>query len=314
MDGISTYFILITLLFSAVKSGTIILLPTIGEIFTERSGVLNLGIEGMMLVGAFFGFVAAYLTNNPYIGFVVGMLSGGLLSIIHAVISITLQGNQIVSGLALTIIGGGITNLYGYHYTDLRLTSTLKNFPIPFLSKIPFLGPIFFNQDIIVYLSYILIVVMWYILYKTKIGIHLRAVGDNAKAANAMGVNVFKTRYFWTFFGGLLAGAGGAYLTIGYAPFWLDGMTFGRGWIAVALVIFSMWNPLYAIIGAYLFGSIDALQFQLQAAGTNIPSSILQMLPYLITFIIITFATIFVRLKHIGVPKELAKPFSREEK
>jgi len=310
----SFYVILINLLSSTVKSGTIILLPTIGEIFTERSGVLNLGIEGMMLLGAFFGFITAYITNNPYLGFIVGVLAGGVGGLLHGLISISLRGNQIISGLALVIIGGGITNLYGRSFTNLGLKMTLKQYPIPILSRIPIIGEILFNQDLVVYLSYMLVFIMWYILFKTKVGIYLRAVGENARAANAMGVNVYKTRYFWTFFGGLLAGAGGAYLTTSYAPFWLDGMTFGRGWIAVALVIFSMWNPLNAILGAYLFGSVDALQFQLQASGSTIPSSILQMLPYLLTLVVIIIATILLRVKHIGVPKELGKPFSREEK
>jgi len=314
MGSPASHIIIANLLSAAVRSGTIILFPTIGEIFTERVGVMNVGIEGMMLIGAFFGFVVAYITKNPYLGFFAGMLAGGLSSLIHAFISITLQGNQVVSGLALTIFGGGITNFYGQHFVNYQLKTSLKYFAIPVLSKIPIIGKVLFNQDILVYLSYIMVVVMWFILYKTKVGIHLRAVGEDAQAADAMGVNVYATRYFWTFFGGLLAGAGGAYLTIVYAPFWLDAITAGRGWIAVALVIFAMWDPLNAILGAYLFGSLDALQFQLQAAGTTIPASLLTMQPYLLTFIVIVLATVIVRAKHIGVPKELGIPFSREEK
>lgn len=306
--------ILTNLIFTAVRSGTIILFPTIGEIFTERSGVMNLGIEGMMIVGAFFGFVVAYTTKNPYLGFIAGMIAGGLVALIHAFITITLRGKQVVSGLALTIFGLGITNFYGQKFVNLQLKVSFSKISIPIISRIPIIGPIFFKQDIIVYFSYILAASMWYVLYKTKIGVHLRATGENATAADAMGVDVFATRYFWTFFGGLLAGAGGAYLTIGYAPFWLDGITAGRGWIAVALVIFAMWDPLNAVFGAYLFGSIDSLQFLLQASGTTIPSSLLSMQPYLLTFIVVVIATLIVRFKHIGVPKELGLPFSREEK
>lgn len=313
MGAPSSHIILANLLSAAVRSGTIILYPTIGEIFAERAGIMNIGIEGMMLIGAFFGFLVAYLTKNPYLGFVAGMLAGGLSSLIHAFISITLQGNQVVSGLALTIFGGGITNFYGQHFANYQLKTSLKYFAIPGLSKIPIIGKALFNQDVLVYLSYIMVAVMWFILYKTKAGIHVRAVGENAKAANAMGVNVYATRYFWTFFGGLLAGAGGAYLTIGYAPFWLDAITAGRGWIAVALVIFAMWDPSIAIIGAYLFGSLDALQFQLQAVGTTIPASLLTMQPYLLTFIVVIVATVIVRVRHIRVPKELGIPFSKEE-
>jgi len=310
----ATSSILVILLATTVRSGTILLFPTIGEIFTERAGILNLGIEGMMVIGAFFGFVVGYTTKNPYLGFIIGMLAGGLASLIHAFISITLRGNQVVSGLALTIFGLGITSFYGQKWINNKLIESIPDVVIPGLSKIPFIGPILFDQDYIVYFSYILAIVMWFILYKTKVGIHLRATGQNARAADAMGVNVNATRYFWTFFGGLMAGAGGAYLTLAYAPFWLEGITAGRGWIAVALVIFAMWNPANALIGAYLFGGIDALQFQLQASGTTIPASLLSMQPYLLTFIVIIVATLIVRAKHIGAPKELGIPYAREEK
>ena len=299
---------------SSVRSGTILLFPTIGEIFAERSGILNLGIEGMMVIGAFFGFVAGNLTKNPYLGFTIGMLAGGLASLIFAFISITLKGNQIVTGLALTIFGLGITNFYGQKWINQKLAVPAHPIAIPGLSKIPLIGPVFFNQDVFVYLSYVIAISFWIILFRTKIGVSLRAVGENARAADAMGISVDRTRYFWTFVGGLLAGAGGAYLTIVYAPFWLDGITSGRGWISVALVIFAMWNPLYAIIGAYLFGGITALQFQLQALGTTIPSSLLSMQPYLLTLIVVIVATFLLRAKHIGAPKELGLPFFREER
>ncbi len=311
---VSHHIIIVALLSAAVQSGTILLFPTIGEIFAERSGILNLGVEGMMIMGAFFGFVVAYETKNPYLGFLAGMLAGGLTALIHALISVTLRGNQVVSGLALTIFGLGFTNFYGQKWINLKLTVTPSQISIPLLSKIPYIGPIFFKQDALVYTSYVFAIVMWFILYKTKVGVHLRAVGQNARASDAMGVNVYATRYWWTFFGGLLAGAGGAYLTIAYAPFWLDGMTAGRGWIALALVIFAMWDPLNAMIGAYLFGGIDALQLQLQAIGVTIPSSLLNMLPYLLTLIVIVVATLIVRVRHISAPKELGIPYNREEK
>jgi len=268
----------------------------------------------MMVIGALFGFIAGNITQSPYLGFLVGMLAGGAASMIHAFISITLRGNQIVSGLALTIFGLGITNFFGQDWINKKFTIPVNPVPVPGLSNIPFIGPILFNQDFFVYFSYVLVLLMWFILFKTKTGIHLRAVGENARAADAMGVGVNATRYFWTFFGGLLAGAGGAYLTLVYAPFWLDGITAGRGWIAVALVIFAMWNPLYAIIGAFIFGGIDSLQFQLQAAGTTIPSSLLNMQPYLLTLLVVIAATIIVRTRHIGTPGELGVPYAREEK
>ena len=312
--NVSHHLIITALLFASVQSGTILLFPTLGEIFAERAGILNLGVEGMMVVGALVGFVVTYITKNPYLGFIVGSIAGGLTALIHAFVSITLRGNQVVSGLALTIFGLGFTNFYGQKWINLRLLVAPRPIPIPGLVKIPFIGPIFFKQDALVYTSYIVAIIMWYILYKTKAGVHIRAVGQNARAADAMGVNVYATRYWWTFFGGLLAGAGGAYLTVGYSSFWLDGMTAGRGWIAIALVIFAMWDPLNAMIGAYLFGGIEALQFQLQAIGVTIPSSLLNMLPYLLTFIVIIIATLIVRVKHISAPKELGVPYSREEK
>ncbi len=308
------HIVLIALFSAAVQSGTTLLYPTIGEIFAERAGILNLGVEGMMIMGAFFGFVVTYITKNPYIGFLAGVLAGGISALIHAFVSITLRGNQVVSGLALTIFGLGFTNFYGQKWINLRSPVTVSQMSVPLLSKIPYIGPIFFKQDALVYTSYIVAIVMWFILYKTKVGVHLRATGQNARAADAMGVNVYATRYWWTFFGGLLAGAGGAYLTIAYAPFWLDGMTAGRGWIAIALVIFAMWDPLNAMVGAYLFGGIDALQLQLQAVGVTIPSSLLNMLPYLLTLIVIIIATLIVRVKHISAPKELGIPYNREEK
>ena len=306
--------IYVMLLANTIKAGTILLFPTIGEIFAERSGILNLGVEGMMLIGAFFGFIVSYSTNNPYLGMIVGMLAGGIAGLIHAFISITLRGNQIVSGLALTIFGSGFTTFYGQKWINMTLNNTLPHINIPLLSQIPVIGAIFFKQDLVVYLSYIIVVVMWFILYKTTIGLNLRAVGENAKAANAMGISVYKIRYMWTFFGGVMAGAGGAYLTIAYAPFWLDGITAGRGWIAIALVIFAMWDPIKAMFGAYLFGGINALQFQLQASGTTIPSALLNMLPYLVTFIVISISFIIVKARFVKPPKELGIPYIREEK
>ncbi|WP_035588817.1 ABC transporter permease [Hippea jasoniae] len=308
------HHIYVMLLANTIKAGTILLFPTIGEIFAERSGILNLGVEGMMLIGAFFGFIVSYSTNNPYLGMIVGMLAGGIAGLIHAFISITLRGNQIVSGLALTIFGSGFTTFYGQKWINMTLNNTLPHINIPLLSQIPVIGAIFFKQDLVVYLSYIIVFVMWFILYKTTIGLNLRAVGENAKAANAMGISVYKIRYLWTFFGGVMAGAGGAYLTIAYAPFWLDGITAGRGWIAIALVIFAMWDPIKAMFGAYLFGGINALQFQLQASGTTIPSALLNMLPYLVTFIVISISFIIVKARFVKPPKELGIPYIREEK
>ncbi len=306
--------ILIKVLAGAVQSGTILLLPTLGEVLTERSGVLNLGLEGLMLIGAFFGFLGAMKTGNPYFGVLMGMAAAAAAAAIHAFICITLRGNQTVTGLALTIFGGGLTSFYGDSWTSQRLTTSIKPLVIPGLSRIPVIGPILFSQDIIVYTAYVLVVVFWFLLFKTKVGVNLRAVGENAKAADAMGVNVAGTRYFWTILGGALAGAGGAYITCCIHPYWLNGITSGKGWIAVALVVFAMWNPFSSMLGAFLFGGIEAMQLQLQAGGTYINSALLSMLPYVTTFVVIIIATLIVRVRHVGTPRELGVPYAREEK
>lgn len=311
--------IIIKVLQGTIQSGTVLLFPTIGEVLTERSGVLNLGLEGLMLIGAFFGFLAANATGNPYMGLLAGMIAAGIAASVHAFISVTLRGNQTVTGLALAIFGAGLTDFYGDKWNTQRLANSIQTRPIPGLAKIPILGPIFFQQDFVVYLGYVLVIIFSYILWKTKAGVHLRAVGENAKAADAMGVNVTRTRYFWTILGGALAGIGGAYITCCIHPLWLNsqngiGITSGKGWIAVALVVFAMWNPFNAMIGSFLFGGIDALQLQLQAGGTYINSAFLSSLPYLMTFFVIVVASLIVRVRHIGTPKELGIPYSREEK
>lgn len=311
--------ILIKVLQGTIQSGTVLLFPALGEVLTERSGILNLGLEGLMLIGAFFGFLTAHSTGNPYLGLLMGMVAAGMAAAVHAFICVTLRGNQTVTGLALATFGAGLTDFYGDKWVSQRLTTSIQTRSIPLLSRIPAIGPIFFQQDFVVYLGYILVIVFSILLWKTKAGVHLRAVGENAKAADAMGINVTGTRYFWTILGGALAGIGGAYITCCIHPLWLNaqsgiGITSGKGWIAVALVVFAMWNPFNAMIGSFLFGGIDALQLQLQAGGAYINSAFLSALPYLTTFIVIIIATLIVRVRHVGTPKELGIPYAREEK
>jgi ABC-type uncharacterized transport system permease subunit len=305
--------ILISVLAGAVQSGTILLFPTLGEVLTERSGVLNVGLEGLMSIGAFFGFLGAMKTGNPYVGLLLGMAAAAAAATIHAFICVTLRGNQTVSGLALTIFGTGLSAFYGDRWVLQRVANPIKPMAIPGLSQVPFVGPIFFSQDLIVYAGYILVALFWFLLFKTKVGVNLRAVGENAKAADTMGINVVGTRYFWTILGGALAGAGGAYITCCLHPYWLNGITAGKGWVAYALVVFSMWNPPAALVGSFLFGGIDALQLQLQGAGTYINSSLMAMLPYVTTLVVVIIATLIVRVRHVGAPKELGKPYAREE-
>jgi simple sugar transport system permease protein len=230
-----------------VRSGTPILFATIGEVYAERSGILNLGLEGMMLVGALAGFGVANLTANPVLGVLGAMLAGGMLAMIHAFVCIGLRAEQIVGGLALTLFGTGLTGFLGRSMVG----RTAPGFPpieIPGLSKIPILGPVFFSHDILVYMAYLLVPIAWFVLYRTRLGLAIRSVGESPDASDASGVNVTSIRYGSTFVGGALAGVGGAYLSLAYTTMWIEQMSGGRGWIALALVVFAGWNPLKALL------------------------------------------------------------------
>lgn len=306
--------LIVAILTAAITAGTPILFAALGEILAERAGVLNLGVEGMMLVGAVAGFMVTVQTESHWVGFVVALVAGGLMALIHAFLTITLRANQVVSGLALTIFGTGLSGYLGKSFIGIPVPSSFEIFSIPGLAKIPFLGPIVFKHDALVYATYLLVPVMWYFLYRTRAGLNLRSVGENPAAADAVGLNVFGIRYLYVILGGMLAGAGGAYLSLAYAPTWLENMTAGRGWIAVALVIFAMWDPVRALIGAYLFGGVDALGFRMQAMGIMIPSFFLKMLPYIFTVIVLIIATRESHKRRVGAPGALALPYHREER
>jgi ABC-type uncharacterized transport system permease subunit len=310
MDGT----MIISILAAAVTAGTPLLYAALGEIITERAGVLNLGVEGMMLAGAVTGFMITVSTGNPWLGALVAILAGGAIALIHAVLCVTLQANQVVSGLALTIFGTGLSGYLGKSYIGIPAPKTFSKFAIPALSDIPLIGPVLFNQDALVYCSYLIVPIIWFYVYKTKHGLNLRAIGENPAAADAVGINVFALRYLYIIIGGMLAGLGGAYLSLAYAPAWLENMTAGRGWIAVALVIFATWNPLKAVGGAYLFGGVDALGYRMQVLGLDVSSFFLKMLPYVFTIIVLIFATTQTKKKHIGAPGALALPYDREER
>lgn len=303
------------ILSAAVRSGTPLLFAALGEIITERSGVLNLGIEGLMLIGAIFGFMSAYAFQNVYLAFLIAMLAGAIFSLIHAFVSVTLKANQTVSGLALTMLGTGISGMLGRNYIG-QVAPKFSELRIPVLSKIPLIGKIFFSHDFLVYLSYILVVFSFYLLFKTRFGMNLRAVGEDPAAADSAGINVFLIRYIATMLGGAFAAAGGAYLSLAYTSMWIENMSAGRGWIAIALVIFSMWDPYKAMIGSYLFGGIMALQLHLQAEGKiDIPSNLLMMLPYLTTLVVMVIFSLKEDFrKRVGAPSSLGIPYSREEK
>jgi simple sugar transport system permease protein len=303
---------LIALTAAAVSAGTPLLYAALGEILCERSGVLNLGIEGMMLAGAVCGFLAAVTTQSPAAGIAAAMLAGGALAAIHAFMTITLRVNQIISGLALALFGAGLSSYLGKHLIGVPLPVSPVAVILPGLSEIPFIGPAFFRQDLLVYGSYILVPLAWYWIHRTRPGLHLRAVGENPDTADAMGVNVYRIRYAYILIGGMLAGLGGAYPSLFYAPCWIENMTAGRGWIALALVIFAVWSPLRALAGAWLFGGIEALGFRIQILGASVSPFFLKMLPYLFTIVVLILFTAYSRRKRIGAPAALGLPYERE--
>ncbi len=296
-----------------IHAATPILFVALGELILERSGILNLGLEGMMMIGALSGFYFAYMSNNPALGIFMAALITGGFALIHGFISITLHANQVVSGLALTFLGTGLSSFLGRNFVNKKAIS-IGNIDIPFLSGIPFMGKIFFDQNILVYLSFALIILLSFFLYKTRSGLRLQFCGDNPACADTAGVNVSRYRYAAVIFGGLLAGIGGAFLTVADNSPWSGGVVSGRGWIAVAIVIFGRWNPIGVAAGSYIFGALSSLQFKLQARNIMIPSDILSMLPYMFTIVILSITSIKMISKRFGTPAALGEPYFREER
>ncbi|MDK2922449.1 MAG: ral nucleoside transport system permease protein [Desulfonauticus sp.] len=277
------------LLSATIQAGTPILLATLGEIITEKGGILNLGVEGMMAMGAFMAFLGTYLTHNPWAGFVLGGLGACFLAFLHGVVCLIFRGNQVVSGLAITVLGLGLANFLGTPYVGIK-TVGFDKLDLPLLKDIPFLGEVFFKQDVLVYFSLLLAPVLYLLFEKTRFGLRLKAVGENPYAARARGIKVFFYQWVALLSGAFLVGVAGSYLSLAYTHVWTNGLTAGRGWIAVALVIFAFWRPFRAIWGAYLFGGVMALQLRIQALGSNISSSLLLMLPYLLTIGVLLLA------------------------
>ncbi|MGQ9597140.1 MAG: ABC transporter permease [Thermoproteota archaeon] len=297
------------ILAEAIKAGTPLMFATLGEVYCERSGVLNLGLDGVMTVGALAGFVATLVTGSIWIGLFSAMVSGGLFSLIHAFTSISLGANQTISGLALAMLGTGISSLLGAKYVGLPLPDRLLVLQIPVLSEIPLIGGLFCH-DPIVYTGIVLSMFMWFVLFKTRLGIVIRTVGEKPEAADTAGINVYLVRYLCAFLGGMLGGLGGAYVTLSYTPGWREGVMMGRGWIALALTIFSLWNPIGSMVGAFLFGGVEVLQFHLQEYG--VPASLLGTLPYAATIIVLMMSSIGFMKKRLGAPAALGSPYRRE--
>jgi simple sugar transport system permease protein len=317
----------IIILQAGVASGTVLLFATLGEVFAERAGVLNLGVEGMMLVGAMTAFSTTIATGNPWIGVLAAMFFAGLLSQIHAFIVVTLQADQVVSGLALTFLGTGISLVLGEGLSKAGTVSLMPSFSFPILSQIPVLGPIFFrNQSILVYIGYLLTPLAWYYINRTRGGLHLRAVGEYPSAADALGINVFRMRYVYVFVGGVLAGLAGATISLAVSPGWFSELTTaGQGWIAVGLVIFAQWDPIRAALGSYAFGALRRLILDIQGPTMLFGMRnafyynpylgfFLQMLPYAFTVIVLVIGSREAIRKRLGSPAALGNPYIRGER
>jgi simple sugar transport system permease protein len=316
----------IIILHAGLATGTILLFASIGEIFAERSGILNLGVEGMMLLGAMAGFGASLATNNPWLGLAVAMLAGGALSLAHGLVTIHFQADQVVSGLSLTFLGTGLALVLGEGLTG-QSPPLIPSFDIPGLAAIPFIGPVFFDDhSLLVYVGYIFAPLAWYYIYKTRPGMHLRAIGEKPEAADTMGISVYGLRYFYVFIGGCLAGLAGATITLSVSPGWYSAQTTsGQGWIAIALVIFAQWDPLRAALGAYLFGALRRGILDLQGPptlfGLTNPLFInsnwgffLQMTPYILTIIALVLGSRAAARKRLGAPAALGVPYIRGER
>ena len=305
--------IIISILKRALIAGTPLLLGTVGEIICQRGGIMNLGIEGMMAVGAVAGFIVTFTTGNPWLGLFASIVMGALISLVHAFVSITLKANQVVSGLALTMLGLGISGLWGKPYIGKPLTVKMNAVKIPVLGDIPVIGDILFNHDPYFYISVFLGIAAWFFLFRTRAGIAVRTVGENPRAAETQGVNVSLVQYLCVMTGGAFAGLAGSHLSIAYSKSWIEGMVAGRGWIVVALTIFAMWDPRKAFAGAYIFGGIFVLQYLLQPLG--ISPNFLGMLPYLTTLAVLFIYGISKEgARKMNAPAHLGEPYIRGER
>jgi len=302
---------LLGLLNATLQAATLLFVAALGELITEKSGILNLGVEGMISIGAVAGFMTAVNTSNIFLGVIVGVLSSSVFASIHAVVTVVLKQDQTVSGLILTILGLALSSLIGKNYVGKKLDTKLESlFSIDDPSNIL---QVLLSQNIIFYVAILLMIVVSYTLKNTMFGRRLEAVGEDSKAADSMGLNVTKTQFIATCLGGAFAGLSGVYLTLSYVPYWTDNMTAGRGWIALALVIFGGWKPYRTALGALLFGFLEALVPRLQTYGFELNPYIVKIAPYIITILILVLLTIYKGGK-TGAPKNIGIPFFRENR
>jgi ABC-type uncharacterized transport system permease subunit len=296
------------ILYATIRTGTPLILVALGEMVCEKSGVLNLGQEGMMLMGAVVGFMAAVTTGNLFVAVLIAVLAGILMSLLFGFLSISLVSNQVATGLALTIFGGGLSAFLGANYVGIGLDGVQAMF-IPLLSDIPVIGKIFFQQDPLVYLSFIMAGLVYWIFKSTRLGLNIRAVGENPEAANAMGINVHRVRYMCVMFGGAMAGLAGGYLSLAYTPLWSEGMTAGKGWIALSLVVFASWKAERIMLGAYLFGAASIMHLILQGTRFEIAPNLLAMLPYVATIFVLVLLSSNRAKTKLNTPKSLGVPY-----
>jgi len=298
----------LNILLGIIVAATPLVFASIGELVAERSGVLNLGVEGMMVIGAIAAFAVTYGTGSYVLGAVAGAIAGALMGGLFGVLTLSLMSNQVATGLALTMFGLGLSALIGQSYSGISLGQVPK-LHIPFLSDIPFVGPLLFGQDAFVYLSIALVAGVSWFLVKSRGGLILRAIGENHDAAHAIGYSVVGIRYLAVMFGGLCAGLGGAYLSLVQTPLWVEKMTAGRGWIALALVVFASWRPWRLLGGAYLFGGITIIQLHSQGLGIKIDAQILSMLPYIATILVLVVISRDRMKMKLNAPACLGKVF-----
>jgi simple sugar transport system permease protein len=291
-----------------LAAGTPLVYAALGELVTEKAGVLNLGVEGMMLVGAVVAFMVAAKTGSPWLGVLAGTGAGAVVSMIFAVIALSLLANQVATGLALSLFGVGLSAFVGLDYVSVVIAG-ITPLAIAGLSDIPFVGPLLFGHNPLVYLSFVLFAAVQLFLYRTRAGLVLRAVGESPHSAHAIGYPVIAIRYAAVAFGGACSGLAGAYLSVAYTPLWVEGMVAGRGWIALALVVFATWKPWRVLAGAYLFGGVTLAQFQVQAMGSAIPAQYLSMLPYLATILVLALISRDAVTIRLNAPASLGKPF-----
>jgi general nucleoside transport system permease protein len=300
--------IFIPAILTIITAATPLLFAALGEMVTEKSGVLNLGVEGMMIMGAIMGFVAVHFSGSITVALLVSMLAGMIMASLFALLVLKFHASQVPTGLALTIFGIGLSALVGQSMIGIAYEGIPK-ISIPLLSSIPVIGEIFFQHDILVYLSILMVIAISYFLNRTRAGLILRAVGDSHDAAHAMGYSVVRIRFLAILFGGAMAGLGGAYLSLSYSPLWVEQMTAGRGWIALALVVFATWRTMRVLLGAYLFGGITILQLHAQALGIAVPSQVMSMLPYLATIVVLVIISRDLAKIKLNAPASLGRAF-----